>query len=105
MSDDATEIVAQSYEVVAWRGLALALLAQVLVPAPENEEVCSDFLHTVLEDVLDQTVNSEALPGELDRAALRVELEGVNERLRNELAEAKLDRQKLRNEWLTSSAN
>lgn len=53
MSEDPIEIVQQSYEVVAWRGLALALLAQILVPAPENEEECSQFLHTVLADILD----------------------------------------------------
>lgn len=105
MSDDPTEIIEQSYEVVAWRGLALALLAQVLVPAPENEEGCSEFLHTVLADILDQTVNSEAMPAELDRGALRAELEGVNERLRQELAGAQLDRQKLRKEWLMSGAH
>ncbi|WP_089173079.1 hypothetical protein [Bosea sp. AS-1] len=105
MSEDPTEIVQQSYEVVAWRGLALALLAQILVPAPENEEECSQFLHTVLADILDQTVNSEAMPAELDRSTLRAELEGVNKRLREELAEAQLDRQKLRKEWLKSGGN
>lgn len=105
MSEDPTEIVQQSYEVVAWRGLALALLAQILVPAPENEKECSRFLHTVLADILDQTVNSEAMPAELERGALRAELGGVNERLREELAEARLDRQKLRNEWLKSGAS
>ena len=45
------------------------------------------------------------MPAELERGALRAELEGVNERLREELAEARLDRQKLRNEWLKSGAS
>jgi hypothetical protein len=104
MSEDPIEIVQQSYEVVAWRGLALALLAQILVPAPENEEECSQFLHTVLADILDQTVDSEAMPIELDRGAW-AELEGVNDRLRDELAEAQVDRRKLREEWVKSGAN
>jgi hypothetical protein len=59
----------------------------------------------VLADILDQTVNSEAMPAELDRGALRAELEGVNERLRDELGEARLDRQTIRKEWLKSGAN
>lgn len=105
MSDDPTAIVEQTYEVVAWRGLALALLAQILVPAPENEGECSQFLHTVLADILDQTINSQAMPADLDRGALRAELEGVNERLREELAGAQLDRQTLRKEWLKSGAS
>nr|WP_156134891.1 hypothetical protein [Methylobacterium sp. ZNC0032] len=53
MSDDPAEIIEQSYEVVTWRGVALALLAQILVPAPENEEECTQFLHTVLADIFD----------------------------------------------------
>jgi len=80
--------------------LTLALLAEILVPAPENEEECATFLHSVLADILDQTVNSGAMPAELDTSALRAELEDVNERLYSELADAQIDWQKVRKEWL-----
>lgn len=79
MSDDAGDI-SQAYESVAWRALMLALLAQVMVPAPDDEDECAKFLRTVLSDILDQTVNSDAMPAELDRSALWEELEQVNDK-------------------------
>lgn len=100
MDDEADNTVAQAYETVAWRGLMLALLAQVMVPAPNDEDECAVFLDTVLSDVLDQTVTSQAMPAELDREALRAELERVNERMRADLAGARADREKLRTELL-----
>ena len=95
MSDDAGDI-SQAYESVAWRGLMLALLAQVMVPAPDDEDECAKFLGTVLSDILDQTVNSEAMPAELDRSALWDELEQVNEQIMADLAQARADRETLR---------
>lgn len=99
MDDDAGNTVAQAYETVAWRGLMLALLAQVMVPAPNDEDECAAFLDTVLSDVLDQTVTSQAMPAELDREALRAELERVNERMRADLEGARVDRERLRAEF------
>lgn len=94
--DHSEETVANAYESIAWRQLTLSVLAQVLVPAPDSEEGCSQLLQVVLDDILDQTVNSETMPHELDRAAFRVELKRVNERILAELEQARLDRGKLR---------
>ncbi|WP_336812380.1 hypothetical protein [Bosea sp. MMO-172] len=103
MSEDTDDNVSQAYEAVAWRGLMLALLAQVMVPAPNDEEECAQFLATVLSDIIDQTVNSEAMPEELDRDALRAELDAVNESIKADLAQARLDREKLRATYLRPS--
>lgn len=65
---------------------------------PKHEDECAELLDAALSDVLNQMVNSEGMPAELDRLAFRAGLERVNERLRAELGRARVEREKLRAE-------